>query len=308
MPAYKTQDDLGDCRAFSLATIMQKYSCDKWKDKIPDCKNPPTRFNISSFGVIVYTNRDLIKDETFQPLQKEARHMYIIIEEIAKYPTFILESCKPFSNMVPKFSLKGQKGLDDRDRLFVYLKNLYNSKKAPTEADVVDCSEYLEEIAQFTGMDTSSFNLKKALTEMNYDKFLYMLFFDGCDFKSFAGGFDPYGYPNDATRATPLDLKNKIIEGLQKNKPVLFPKVAMTVDENNACTSGHSIVISGYKKVYNGRVYKDLFKVHNSWGESWQKSNNDGWVDAEILVSHTRRSISQSDPYVTSASVIWLEP
>ena len=308
MPAIITQDDLGDCRASSLTTIMQKHSCDKWKDKIPDCKNPPPRFNISSFGMMVYTNKDPIQDETLQPFQEIARNMYTIIEDIAKYPTFILDSCKPFTNLVNNFSLKGAKGLKDRDQFFAYLQKLYKSNKAKTEADIADCPECLNEIAKATGMNANLFNLKKALSKENYDKFLYTLFFDGCDFKSFAGGFEPYGFPGDATNATPLEVKNKIIEGLRKNKPVLFPKLCMTVDAKNACTSGHSIVISGYKKVCSGSVCKDVFKVQNSWGESWQKANNDGWVDADILVNNTRRSVSQSDPYVTSASVIWLEP
>ena len=306
MPACKTQDDFGDCRAFSLATIMQKHTCDKWSDKIADCKNPTPRYNISSFGMMVYTNKDSEQDETFQPLQKGPRNMYHIIEDIAKYPIFILESCKPFSNLVGSFSSKGQKGLDDRDKFFVYLQNLYNSQKAATEANVADCTECLIEISNATGMDSNFFNLKKALAKDSYDKFLYTLFFDGCEFKDFADGYEPYGYPNDATNATSFDVKNKIIEGLKKNKPVLFPKICMSTDENNTCTSGHSIVISGYKRVLNGGNYKDVFKVHNSWGGSWQKEKNDGWVDADAIVNNSLR-VNQSDQYASPASVIWLE-
>ena len=52
------QGDLGDCRAFSLATIMQKHTCDKWKDKIFDRKNPHSQYTISSFGMMVYTNQN----------------------------------------------------------------------------------------------------------------------------------------------------------------------------------------------------------------------------------------------------------
>ena len=308
MPAYKTQDDLGDCGAFSLATIIQKHACNKLSNKIPDCKNPPPQFNISSFGMMVYTNRNPTRSETFQPNKYVTRNMYKIILDISKDPIFILETCKPFSNLVTNFSLKGQKGLDERDKFMTYLQNLYNNKKVATEAEVGDCTEYLNGIVKATGMDAKYFNLKKALTEDNYETFLYTLFFGGCEYEDLADAFKPYGYPDDATKATPLDVKSEIIIGLRKNKPILFPSLCLSTDRNNKCEEGHSIVISGYKKFTDGRNNKDVFKVHNSWGESWQKANNDGWVDADIIVNNSIRLVSQSDTFVPSARVIWLDP
>ena len=308
MPAIITQDSLGDCRGASLTTIMQKHTCDKWKEKIPNCKNLPPQFHISSFGMMVYTNKDPIQNKTFQPHQKVARSMYDIVADISKYPTFILDSCKPFSNLVNNFSFKGTNGLEDRDKFFLYLQKLYKSNKATTEANVADCPDCLNEIAKATGINANLFNLKKALSKDNYDKFLYTLFFDGCKFEDFADGFEPFGFPGDAVNATPLDVKKKIIEGLRKNKPVLFPKLCLDTDAKNACSSIHSIVISGYKKVCSGSSCKDVFRVQNSWGESWQKANNEGWVDADILVNSTHKTVLQSDPYVSTASVLWLEP
>ena len=309
MPAYKSQDSLGACRAFSLATIMQKHTCDKWSDKIPDCKNPPPQFHISSFGMQIYTNKDVVRNKTFQPYQKVARSMYDIIVDISKYPTFIIDSCKPFSNMINKFDHNTEKQIKETEKFFTYLQNLYNSKKAATATDVADCTECIIEITKATGISGGLFNLKKALTKETYDKFLYTLFFDGCDFKSFADGFEAYGYPGDAVNATPLEIKNEIIKGLRKNKPVLFPKLCLTTDDNNLFNDIHSIVISGYKKVIKDSNFKEVFKVHNSWGESWQKIHNDGWVDADVVVNNTcRKSQLQSDPYVSTASVLWLEP
>lgn len=309
MPAVLTQDDLGDCGAASLSTIVQKHACDKWPNKIPDCnKNLPQQFRISSFGMMVYTNKDPAIDETFQPNKYVTRNMYNIIEKFAKDPIFILDSCKPFSNLINNFSLKGAVGLENRDKFFSYLRKLYESNKAATEANISDCPECLAEITKATGMNSNLFNLKKALTKDSYDKFMYSLFFDGCDFEDLADAIKPYGYPDDATKATPVDVKNKIVEGLRKNKPVLFPSLCLSTDKNNVCKDGHSIVISGFKKVCNGSLCKDVFKVQNSWGESWQKANNEGWVDADILVNNSIRSVSQSEKYVPSATVIWLEP
>lgn len=310
MPAYETQDDLGECRAFSVRTIMQKYTCDKWKSDIPDCANPPADLNISSFGMLIYTNRSSEQEKTFQPLQEKIRSMHSILMDISKNPSFILSSCKPFSNMVNNFSLKGKQGLDNRDKFFDYLKQMYKDKKSLTEANVADCPECLREITNNTGINKDLINLKKALSQDSYDKFLYTLFFDGCKLEGFADGFRPNSYPYDKTNASPVDIKNKIVEGLKKGKPVLFPSLCMVVDANNVCSEGHSIVVSGFKKVCDDKNNcKDVFKVHNSWGASWQKTNNDGWVDADLLVGSTIRDPNQAaSSRIISGAVTWLEP
>lgn len=52
---------------------------------------------------------------------------------------------------------------------------------------------------------------------------------------------------------------------------------------------GHAVVIEGYARVCkpNGRDCVDSVKVRNSWGEHWQRENNDGWVDAKTLLDST---------------------
>lgn len=53
---------------------------------------------------------------------------------------------------------EGQKDLDDKNKFFAYLKNVYKSKKAVSEADVANCTENLNEIERATGIDVSFFN------------------------------------------------------------------------------------------------------------------------------------------------------
>lgn len=306
MPAYETQDDLGECRAFSVRTIMQKYTCDEWKSDIPDCANPPADLSISSFGMLIYTNNNFYKEEAFQPLQEKIRSMHDILMDISKNPSFILSSCKPPSNLVNNFSLKGKEGLENRDKFFDYLKKIYKDKNS-IDLNIGNC---LNAIEQVTGIKKELINLKKAFIQDSFDKFLYTLFFDGCKLEGFADGFRPNSYPNDKTNATLSDVKNRIIEGLKKGKPVLLPSLCMVADSSNKCTEGHSVVVSGYKKVYkNKNELKNLFKVHNSWGINWQKSNNNGWVDADVLVNSTMREPTQSNASrIISGAVTWLEP
>ncbi|MBD8081305.1 hypothetical protein [Chryseobacterium caseinilyticum] len=130
MPAYKTQNGLGECRAFSLAALLQHYTCQKWKSDIPDCKNPPADSAISYFGMLAYTNQSIDQSGTFMPNQEKMRSMYSIIEDLSKSGNrLILESCKPFDSLVNNFSASVKGGHEKRDKFFQYLKDIYLSKK-----------------------------------------------------------------------------------------------------------------------------------------------------------------------------------
>jgi hypothetical protein len=312
MPAYKTQDDIGDCRGFSLAAVVQHYTCTKWKEDIPDCKNPPSDSAISYMGMMAYTNQVPNQSNTFQPNQTEARGMPEIIDSLSKSGNrLILDSCKPFDALVNNFSKSGQAGLDKKDRFFNYLKNLYNNKKNKTEADIADCPDCLDIINKTSGLNVNLINLKKALTKESYDKFLYSLFFEGCKMENFPSGFSARAYPLDDMNVTPTDLKNKIKEGLKQGRPVLFPALCVSGDKGDECKMAHSLVVSGYKRVCevgNTAKCKDVVKLHNSWGADWQRMNNDGWVDADIFVQNAAKIKTNSGYRIGSASVIWLDP
>lgn len=312
MPAYKTQDELGECRAFSLATLVQKYTCDKWKSDIPDCKNPPSDSAISYFGMLAYTNQSIEQSGTFQPNQLKAKSMNEIINDLSNSGNrLILDSCRPFDSLVNSFSTSGQSGIEKRDKFFAYLKQMYENKKNKTEADIADCPECLAEINKDSGLNVNLLNLKKALTKDTYDKFLYALFFGGCKMEDFPTGFSAAAYPLDSMNVTPTDVKNQIVKGLKQGRPVLFSSLCLSQDQGDDCKLTHSLVISGYKKVCepgNATKCKDVLKVHNSWGAEWQKMNNDGWVDADVLVQNAAKTKSSSGYRIDSGSVIWLDP
>lgn len=310
MPAYKTQDDIAECRAFSLATVLQKYTCDQWKNDIPDCKNPPSDSAISYFGLMAYTNQT----ENIGTLDVKQPHRNIveIINNLSKSGNkLILDSCKTFDNLVNSFSAEGAEGLKKRDKFFSYLDDLYNKKKSKTEADIADCPECLNEINKTSGLNINLTNLKKALTKDTYDKFLYSLFFEGCKMEEFPSGFSARAYPSDDLNVTSNDIKNQIIEGLKKGKPVLYSNLCTVPAVGNECPMGHTTVISGYDRVCSPvekNKCKDRFKLHNSWGSEWQKVNNDGWVDADVLTANTIKIKTNEGYKISSASVVWLDP
>lgn len=317
MPAYKTQDDIGDCKAFSLATLVQKYTCDKWKSDIPDCKNLPADSAISYMGMMAYTNQ--VRDEegigeegTLQINQDNGPKMREVIDNLSKSGNkLILDSCKPFDALVNSFSMNGKSGLEKRDKFFNNLKKIYNDRKSKTEADISDCPECIAEINRDSGLNVNLLNLKKALTKDNYDKFLYSLFFEGCKMENFPSGFRAAIYPLDSMNVSAADLKQQVIKGLKQGRPVLFPSLCASQNKGDECTQTHSMVIAGYKKVCeagSSSNCKDVFKVHNSWGAEWQRMNNDGWVDADSIVQNTAKVKSSSGYRIGSSSVIWLDP
>ena len=312
MPAYKTQDSLGECRAFSLATLVQKYTCDKWKSDIPDCKNPPSDSAISYFGMMAYTNRSIEEGKTFQPNQDKARNIVEIINDLSKYGNkLILESCKPFDQLVNSFDPSTESGLSKKSKFFNYLRELYEKNSTRTEADILDCPECMAKVKDNYGLDVNLINLKKALqkNDKSFDKFLYTLFFDECKMESFPVGFTAAAYPSDSMNVTADDLKNQVIKGLKLAKPVLFSGLCVSGDKGDECTQSHSLVIAGYKKVCvlgSTTNCKNLFKLHNSWGAEWQRINNDGWVDADTLMRNSSKVQTKAGIRNESASVIWL--
>ncbi|MBD8081304.1 hypothetical protein [Chryseobacterium caseinilyticum] len=154
--------------------------------------------------------------------------------------------------------------------------------------------------------------MKKALSKDSYDKFLYSLFFDGCSMENFPSGFSAVAFPLDQPNINPANVKEQVIKGLKQGRPVLFPYLCISGNTGDKCNEGHSLVISGYKKVCESDKNtncKDVFKLHNSWGAEWQKVNNDGWVDADALTKNTIKTKSESGNFkITPGSVIWLTP
>lgn len=315
MPAYKTQDTLGECRAFSLTTILQKYTCDNFTDEIKDCKNIPPEYEISSFGTMMYTH---VKPDIPKSLSLSGDNyfsMYDILKNIKnKIGRLIPESCKPFSKLVNSFTTNGGVTPTDKknyDNFIAKLKKMYETSRSNTEAGIEDCPECLNEMNNKAGLNINLDDLREALKKNSFEEFLYSTFFDNCTVKKFPALYEIKVYPTDEINATLQDMKNKILEGLKKGKPVLTPSVCLVKTES-LCPKGnvHSMVVAAYKKVCEvGSINKckELLRVHNSWGEEWQKANNDGWVDADLYVSNIGKLKSSNGYRFASGSVYWLE-
>lgn len=309
MPAYKTQSDLGECKAYSLAAILQQYVNTKWKSDIPDPKNPPADMAISYFGLMAYTNQNKLQENSLQFLQINGNKMREVIDNLSKNGNrLILENCKNFENLTKEFSLNGKKGLEKRDDFLNYSKEIFQNLKSINEQNIKDYTQEINKLNEFVNLGFNQKTLKKALTKNIYDEFLYTLFFDDCKKENFPSGFRAAIFPLDSMNVTYQDIKLQVIKGLNIGKPVLFPSLCASQNIGEICNETHSLVISGFKKVKYGNTQKDVLKIHNSWGEEWQKKNNDGWIDADTFVNNTAKVKTIDGNYrIGSSSVIWLD-
>lgn len=304
MPPVKTQNTMGECRAFSLAVLIQKFICENSKNadgskRYIDCSNPPPDKAISYFGMMAYTNSVNSNLKTLITNVEYGSTTDSVIYRIEDAGDgFIFENCKPFDKMAAKFSMYNDNGNKKAEDFLNYTKELYQQRAKPNTEQVENRDVCLEKISVMTGFEKKQINLQKALTKKTYDEFLFTLLFDDCKFRDVSRGFQQIRYPQSYENVSNNDLKAKIIEGLKKGNPVLFPNLHMKKYDET-----HSIVISGYKKIYCDSKYIDAFKIHNSWGIEWQKLNNDGWVSADILINN----IYRNNGIVQRGSVIWLE-
>ncbi|OJX33637.1 MAG: hypothetical protein BGO86_15915 [Chryseobacterium sp. 36-9] len=304
MPPVKTQNTMGECRAFSLAVLIQKFICENSKNadgskRYIDCSNPPPDKAISYFGMMAYTNSVNSNLKTLITNVEYGSTTDSVIYRIEDAGDgFIFENCKPFDEMAAKFSMYNDNGDKKAEDFLNYTKELYQQRSKPNIKQVENCDVCLEKLSKMTGFEKNQINLQKALSKKTHDEFLFTLLFDDCKFRDVSRGFQQIRYPQSYENVSNNDLKAKIIEGLKKGNPVLFPNLHMKKYDEI-----HSIVISGYKKIYCDSKYIDAFKIHNSWGIEWQKLNNDGWVSADILINN----IYRDNGIVQRGSVIWLE-
>ncbi len=302
MPRIRSQDSFGVCAAFSSAAIAQKKACDNDKEEFPDCSQIPSTKEISPFSMTSWartTRKNMSKEDYASHLNLQiggelsgGQALYNSRKSFA----FMPESCYPFDQVANKYG--DNKALVDK--LLKDLEQLYDKNK--TEATATPpCETCLAaQINERLGTNTNKESIAEALTEKTFSEFLYRVVFNGCRRIPFNPKPDFEYFPK--TDAKRENLVPKIKEVLASGNPIHLDGVCITRDPvTDSCTGNHSFVISGYKKVCassSPKTCRDLVKVHNSWGEDWQKKYNDGWVDAASIVEN----ISDLD----KATLTWL--
>ncbi|WII73880.1 hypothetical protein QJS83_08315 [Bdellovibrio sp. 22V] len=313
MPRVRSQDSIGLCYAFVAATLFDEANCAA--KKTMDCASVPDQEKVSPLDMARFSknlpeNADITDRYNYEGLDIGGSEQMALYNAInSRY--LVKESCAPFdqvANKVPD-AVEAQKL-----ELAMWTK-LENSFKA-YKKKVKECAgcglEYAtakaDQFKKEYKLKASNEEILEAFAQDTYGNFLDRLLIpDDClDLKNqFAlqGDWDIETFPERNKKGTYDSMISKIKEVLGQKRPLALGFCAqepLKVKSNEACGEfGHALVIKGYRKVCNQKNQcRDVLQVQNSWGESWQRANDDGWVDAKELLKRT---------FYASQSLSWLK-
>lgn len=325
MPPVRSQDGLGVCYSCAAAALIENYNCEHQSPK-QDCTKltddqRPSMLDLSRFSVAP----NLIKNQSDpngydrQISERPGNYASYIIENIARAHMVARESCAPFAAFVNKIS-SSEEFKSDEKKIWTDLHAAYDHYQAKKK----ECSDCAKSDATVTaetdkwhdnyGLATSKEEELAAFNAETYEEFLsQFLVPKECRMPGKQYRFDP---SNLTIKNWPLATKESdythAIDTLKKalinNHPVALD-VCLLNNPNAKCIQqqsrgeaeeegGHSLTITGYKKLCNSKGCKECIKVQNCWGQGWQEQNADGWVDAKVLLDKTMYS---------PGSMTWLE-
>ena len=203
------------------------------------------------------------------------------LSELAGEDEMYADSCFPLERMIQKFGGNNRKMYN----AFEALRTQFFDKNKSEGKVCMTC--LLDTLRNDFDLNSDQNTAQQALDENVFDKFLFDLFVKNCKKKVPIGEFSLGGWPNMSETRSYEGFISRLTGLLKRNTPVLAD---ICLDQKNVrseqCKSGHAVVIAGYRKVCNGSKCTDYLKVINSWGESWQKQNSDGWVDGRNLYEY----------------------
>lgn len=324
MPKVKSQDSIGLCYSFVASTMIDEANC--VAKKISNCAGISDDEQASPLDMARYSQKlseDVDNSDRFnyEGIQEGGSAAFALYNAGFRTQSIVKESCAPFDQVVSKISDPAKTQKTELE-MWQKFQNVYNAYKRKEK----ECAQCAVEYATATANDIKqNFNLKassqeilKAFAEDSYGKFLdKILIPDNCwDFKnqlSLKGQWKMKTYPEGNQTSNYEKTIEKIKEVLGRKRPISIgfcTQTPLQVKSSDACGKitkdgqptgeGHAVVIKGYRRVCNSqnRCY-DALQVQNSWGESWQNSNDDGWVDAKELLNRS---------FYEPGSLAWLDP
>lgn len=307
-PRDRNQSVLPICQTISAYYIATYYHC-QIHNIDPCSKIPP----VKDMSILDINSKCRNPDDGGAHLQTslygakgDGLNLFNCLTYLKKEGTIQSELCFSYDKFISKF--KGNENLLATIKGKIE-KHYDNYKKNKTEGrfceecfikDVYEGFFDFEKPAGFK-MPAAS-DLLMALDTRTLDKMWYELLIGSCQNQKRSQVIylepEPIAkfLPDYARDIPPLpdkqSVKNKIKEVLKKGWPV---GLGFCTDSSKDNCGGHSVVISGYRKVCknNGgsQDCRDVFKVENSWGPDFYPKNPDGtlnkWFDADSLFNLT---------------------
>ncbi len=324
MPRVRTQDTIGICYAFVASTLIDQANC--VQKNVSDCSAVSDNDKVSPLDMSRYSQKlDDNADESdrfnYEGLSDGGSEVLALYNAAFRAQSIVRESCAPFDQVVGRLQ-DPHEAQQAELAMWKKFKDSYDAFKTKQKG----CAQCALEFATATANDIKqNYNIKasneeilKAFSEDTYGKFLDKLLVpDACwDFKnqtSLKGNWKLGLYPDAGKKSNYDSTIDKIKEVLGKKHPLSIgfctqtPLKAKSMSDcgdqskkgDMAVGEGHSVVIKGYRRVCNSanKCY-DAVQVQNSWGQSWQDANDDGWVNAKDLLDRS---------FYEQQSISWLE-
>lgn len=283
MPDARSQGGLPVCYGMTAWYAFMQFQC---KQSGADCKslsadNIPSPVMLGALGM----DRDL-HDKYGRTYNKVVPYSLgggalNALDHMSGEDEVWADACFPLERMIQKFGGNNRKMFNS----FEALRTQFFDKNKSEGKVCMTC--LLDTLRNDFDLNSDLATAQQALDENVFDKFLFDLFVKNCKKKASIGEFSLGGWPSMSETRSYDGFISRLTGLLKRNTPVLAD---ICLDQKNVrsgqCKSGHAVVIAGFRKVCKGSECTDYLKVINSWGESWQKQNSDGWVDGRNLYEY----------------------
>lgn len=339
MPRVLSQDDAGICYAFSAKTLYDHAICKSRNigDCAASTNNQTaSALDIVRFrnNLVTKYNEEIkqknierakkgqppLKPITEDEIDTSDRFNYegldlerggdtaYALQNILQVGSVIKESCAPFDKMVSQLQDPAQ-AKSVNDKMWSDFKKQFQDVKSGKS----NAESATKKLRANYCIEAPEADVLSAFSQDTYDNFLDKLLIpDECwDAKNSTSPKGDWSMDIFPRKDTPKNERNyqtslkKLKENLSAGQPIAIsfcseePLNAKSVKQ---CKPGlgHSVVIAGYQRRCDSKnSCRDVVKIQNSWGKSWQEANDDGWVDAKTLLDRT---------FYEPQSLVWMQP
>lgn len=279
MPEARSQGALPVCYGISAWYLYVQTQCkaNRWDCRFLDDSKVPSVLALSALGIDAASAQRLktskIVPYTASGGVTDALHVLAGEEDIPA------ESCYSLERL-----LKINRGnVGAMAESFAGLKSGYFDKGV---AACVPC--LLDMLRVSFGVDLDETTARKALKKESFETFLYDIFLGQCKSKVSIPEFSGRSWPNVAEQKSFEAFVNRLVELLINDIPVAAEICLNQKASEKRCESGHSLVITGYRKICapRSKECRSYIKVQSTWGREWQRLHSDGWIDARTLYAH----------------------
>lgn len=313
MAPVKSQDSLGICYSFAAATIIDTVRC---KATGVDCQKLPAEktasaLDLARFGISSEKDPSVHSADSIYGFNGiyEGGSPFNVLHRLLKTKSYSSEKCAPFDQIVNKSTSHAQ-NLQMLNASWARLRQQYSTYKSKEKSCPTCAADFastaVDDIRQDFDLKASNTQVLKAFAEESYEKFLdKVLVPEECHnprkMLRFGSGLTAEYFPKENMSNYYNETLAVIKNVLKANLPV---SLGFCLDEPftgmKNCTNAHAVVVTGYRKFCKAPGNcREALKIQNSWGQQWQKDNDDGWVDAKNILD--RSSYNQG-------MVAWIQP